>query len=116
MKTDITWTDSGWENYKDALRKFDLLRAYYGDTIADEHEAEFHRTFQRVTFAAGPVNIQADGHGFYIITFSGFVCGLVWTPDSDEMLLRRLGENWQQNAPDPVPADWPRTGRWSAHS
>jgi hypothetical protein len=114
VKTEITWTDTAWENFKDTLRKFDLLRAYYGDRLADEHEAEFYRTLQRVTFAAGPVNIQPDGHGFYI-SFSGFVCGLVWTPDNDARMRERL-RGIHGDVEGPVPADWPRTGHWSAHS
>lgn len=112
MRTDITWTTAAWERFKEVGVHNAELRAYFGDAIADEHEAEFLRTFARVTFAAGPVNVQKDGDGFYI-TRPTIVIGLVWSPDSDETLLRRIGyAHWTE----PIPADWPRTGRWSAHS
>lgn len=116
MHTDITWTDGAWDNWRDVQQKHANLRAYFGDSLADEHEAEFLRTFTRLTFAAGPINVQADGHGFYVTTPT-IVFGLVWTPDSDETMARRLSRPPVLFTGEAdIPADWPRTGRWSAHS
>lgn len=119
IHTDITWTDAGWEQFKKTEQRHANIRAYYGDPLADEHEAEFLRALLRVTLAAGPVNIQPDGDGFFITT-PHIVIGLVWTPDTDEKMAGRLTEALDRFGPgmiDEMNIDhWPRTGHWSAHS
>jgi hypothetical protein len=114
MHTDITWTDQAWERFKEVGIHNAEIRAYYGDAIADEHEAEFLRTFQRITFAAGPVNVQQDGQGFYITT-PYIVIGLVWSVDSDDRRRQRLARvGFHYDAENTT--GWPATGHWSAHS
>lgn len=114
MRTDITWTDDALKHFEDVRSSFELLRMYYGPALADEHEAEFLRTFVRVTFAAGPVRVAKDGDGFYITT-PHIVIGLVWTPDTDDRLVARVAESCGIT-PVAVDDDFPRTGHWSAHS
>ncbi len=116
MHTDITWTDSAWEQWKAKRADCADIAAYFGEQLGREHLHELQDRFIQTTFAAGPVNVQTDGDGFYITT-PHIVIGLVWTPDSDAELLRRIdhdrvGGRWM----DAVPDAWPRTGRWSAHS
>ncbi len=115
MKTEITWTAAAWEQFKDVRQKFANLAAYYGDALAMEHGYQFFSTFERVTFAAGPVNVQADGSGF-LITTPHITIGLVWTPDSDERMRQRLSDPIGLAIGQPLDPSWPRTGTWSAHS
>lgn len=114
MHTDITWTDAAWEAWKAKRAHCAEIGAYFGEPIAREHLHELQDRFIQTTFAAGPVNVQTDGDGFLIST-PHIVIGLVWTPDTDEQRKRRLagfGMHYDNENTD----DWPRTGRWSAHS
>lgn len=118
MHTNITWTDTAWEHWGAVRDRIRMIRSWFGDPIADAHEANLLDTFANVTFAAGPVNIQKDGDGFYITTPT-IVIGLIWTPDNDQTMLDRLGARCAEFAAGNdgwIPGDWPRTGRWSAHS
>lgn len=111
MRTDITWTDGAWEHWGAVRDRARMIGFNFGPALGHEHMAELLESFARVTFAAGPVNVQKDGDGFYITT-PRMVIGLVWTPDSDATMRKRIGQ-----APDEtIQPDWPRTGRWSAHS
>lgn len=112
MKTEITWTDEAWDLFGEARNRARMMGAYYGDALYHEHMAELLSTFAQVTFAAGPVNVQRDGDGFYITT-PHIVIGLVWSPDRDEEMLRRISPRGDFTE---IASDWPRTGRWSAHS
>lgn len=114
MHTDITWTDAAWEHWGAVRDRCRMMGAYYGDALRHEHEAELLDTFTRVTFAAGPVNVDKDGDGFYITT-PHIVIGLVWTPDTDARMTKRIAEA-TGITPVAFDSDWPRTGRWSAHS
>lgn len=114
IHTDISWTEAAWERFKAVEVEFGRMAAYYGDQLAEQHQAEFLRTLSRVTFSAGQVEIHADGTGFLIFT-PYITIGLVWTPDSDAKMTKRV----EQATGITVVAfddDWPRTGTWSAHS
>ena len=114
MRTEIQWTDDAWAHWKACNDHARNLRAHFGDGVGLEARAGLLSAFTDVTFAAGPVNIQKDGEGFYITT-PHIVIGLVWTPDTDEQMLRKVGPHigWNEITIDP---SWPRTGTWSAHS
>lgn len=114
MRTDITWTDGAWARYQEVVSDCYRIGDYYGVELQQAHLCEFLGAIARLAFAAGPVNIQTDGDGFLLVqNQTGFVVGLVWTPDSDEAMLRRLRPAWRDET---IRSDWPRTGRWSAHS
>jgi hypothetical protein len=107
-ETWVTWTEAAWERFKAVEQRHADIYAYFGKQLADEHEAQFLRLFARLTFAAGPVNVQTDGEDSFLIITPHIVCGLIWTPDSDTKMQTRIGTN--------IDPTWPRTGQWSAHS
>lgn len=114
MRTDITWTDTAWQAWKDRRDHCADIAAYFGEPFGREHLHELQDRFISVTFAAGPCNVQVDGDGFLIST-PHIVIGLVWTPDDDAQRKQRLaGHGFHYDNENTE--GWPTTGHWSAHS
>lgn len=114
--TEIRWTDTAWEHWKRAVEDAAHVGAYYGDAVGIHQREQLYRMIVNATFAAGPCRVMKDGDGFLIVT-NYITMGLVWTPDSDQGMVKRFDRRGLESSIIlPLPADWPRTGEWSLHS
>lgn len=117
IHTDLTWTPEAWDKYHEIGAQIELVRAYFGDAVANEMYHSFAVSILSL-LASGPARISTafDFDGLYIST-RYITMGLVFHKDSVEGMLRRINRLGRHNLTvDEVRPDWPRTGAWGMHS
>ena len=114
--TSIRWSDTAWEHWQQMLNACANVGAYYGETVATFQREQLLRCITQATLACGPCRVMKDGDGFLIVT-DYITMGLVWSPDSDEGMLKRFKRRGiDADLVTPLDDTWPRTGEWSLHS
>lgn len=109
MRTEITWTDAGLDQYKEMKRDVERIHAYYGEAAGNFVGMSLFICMERL-FTCGPANVQRDANSLYVST-PHIVFGVNWHRAPDPTVKRLTGLD-----PNEIETSWPVIGTWSLNS
>lgn len=114
VHSDVTWTSEAWDQRATMMNNIYRVENYYGQGVENEMLRSVAQCFLTL-FSSGPTRAVKDGDG--LLFFTPYITiGMVWSPDSDAAMKRRLARYGHHYTDDEFRAEWPRTGEWSLHS